>query len=113
MAFNPAPSNWLGAGYTVDTGSHTISMTTVTAGSDIVLEQLTDAKADETTGDIRDVAMSITEALFQSYLAQASPDRPSKMILAKSTTGGGDGISLYTYTFKFYVEPETFVPASE
>lgn len=111
MAFDPAPSTWLGAGYTL--ASHVAGFNTNDASSNKLLTQLTDAQANATTGDIRTVAMALSEALFQAWLAQSTPDRPAKMTLAKSTTGGSDGTSIYTYTFRFYVDPVAFTPASE
>ncbi len=106
MSFDPSPTTWLGPGYTL--ASSVVGLTTVTAGSDIILQQLTDTLADPTTGDIRSVAMAISEALFQAWLAQISADRPTKMTLARAVTGSAASV-VYTYTFKFTVDPTEIV----
>ncbi len=110
MSFDPSPATWLGPGYTL--ASSVVGLTTVTAGSDIILEQLTDTLADPTTGDIRSVAMAISEAIFQAWQAQISADRPTKMNIARSTTGSGTS-TVFTYTFKFTVDATEIVVANE
>ena len=59
MAFDPKPSTWLGAGYTTDSGAHTVTFNTNDASSNKLLKQLTDALANPTTGDIRDVVRRV------------------------------------------------------
>jgi len=100
MAFNPAPSSWLGAGYSL--GTNQAKFKTATAGADIALPELTDAEANATTGDIRQVAYALAEALWQAWLAQEAADRPSKMGIAKnSVVNNADGTISHTYTLTF------------
>ncbi len=113
MAFDPKPSTWLGGGYDVDTGAHTIIFNTDDAASNKLLVQLTDALADPTTGDIRSVVASIVEALYQAWVGQASADRPAKMVIARSALNGANNTVVFNYTFRFTVNPETFVVPAE
>ncbi len=106
MSFDPSPATWLGAGYSL--ASSVAGFNTDTAGSNKLLLQLTDALADPTTGDIRSVAMAMSEALFQSWQAQVSADRPTKMTLARAVTGSASSV-VFTYTFKFTVDPTEFI----
>ncbi len=106
MSFDPAPSTWFGGGYAV--ASNAAKFNTDTAGSNKLLLQLTDALADPTTGDIRSVMMAMSESFFQAWQAQVSADRPTKMTIARSVTGSGSSV-VYTYTFKFTVDPTTVV----
>lgn len=104
MAFTAVPSAWLGAGYTVSTGSHTISLTTNTAGSNKILTELTDAEADPTTGDIREIARALAKALYDAYVAQTT-NVPNRMQIFKQSGATAAGHVLETYTFTFEVTP--------
>lgn len=84
MAFDKKPSTWLGAGYTV--ASNKAQFNTASAGSNVVLEKVTDAEADPTTGDIRDVARALCYALFEAWSDQSPSNRPSKMTITKNVT---------------------------
>ncbi len=102
MAFDPKPSTWLGAGYTV--ASHIVGLQTNDASSNKTLPQLTDALANATTGDIRAVAFAIAEALYQAWLSQAG-SQPAKMTITRSAATGQNGTIIYTYTLKFVLSP--------
>ncbi len=106
MSFDPAPSTWFGGGYAL--ASSAAKFNTETAGSNKLLHQLTDALADPTTGDIRSVMMAMSDAFFQAWQGQISADRPTKMTIARAVTGSGSSV-VFTYTFKFTVDPTTFV----
>lgn len=105
MAFDPQPATWLGAGYTLS--GNKVQMTTVTAGSNIVLDKLTDAQADPTTGDIRDVVRACCYAFYEAWAAQSPGNRPAKMRLVKSVESLPDLTTLReTYTMSFEVESD-------
>lgn len=100
MAFNPAPSAWLGAGYTL--ASHVAGFTTATDSGAKALPQLTDAEADPTTGDIRKVSFAMLEALYQAWLAQSAADRPVRMQISKVQSADPvSGIITESYSFVF------------
>ena len=100
MAFDAKPSTWLGAGYSL--AANAITMNTATAGSDVTLPELTDAEANATTGDVRDVFFALAEAMYQAYNDTASADRPTKMRLYRSnTTNETTGIVTRSYTLQF------------
>jgi hypothetical protein len=115
MAFDPAPSTWLGAGYSADSSGHTISMNTDDASSNKLLAQLTDALADETTGDIRNVTMAVCEAFYQAWKAIDSADRPTKMTITRTATSpsGPNPTVTFKYNFSFTIQPTTFNVDSE
>jgi len=98
MAFNPAPSSWLGAGYTY--ASNAITMTTA-AGANAVLTELTAAEANATTGDVREVFFAMCEAFWQSWDAKVSADRPVRMSISKQSTIDSSGNLIHNYGFNF------------
>ena len=113
MAFDPAPSTWLGAGYDGDAGAHTIILNTNDAASDKLLAQLTDALADPTTGDIREVILAVVEAFFQAWGNVAEADRPDRMLISRLTTSGPSKTIRFSYTFSFQVDPSEFTVTAE
>src|SRR5882724_11414548 len=111
MAFDPTPSVWLGAGYSLS--SSVAGFNTNTAGSNKLLVQLTDALANATTGNIRSIMMAMCEAYFQAWQTQGTSAQPTKMTISRSTTTGPASTTVFTYTFKFTVNASTFAVASE
>jgi hypothetical protein len=110
MAFNKAPSAWLGAGYSADSANDEITFTTADAGSDIGLPELTNAEADETTGDVRAIAHALVERLFQVWNATATADRPVRMSVFRSLNGAPNGTDLIAnYSIQFTLTPEVEV----
>lgn len=108
MSADIKPSTWLGSGYTVNTGSHIVSMTTNDAGSNIVLKNLTDAEADPTTGDIRKVAFEFVEAMFQAWTTQvAASNQPLQMTISRSSFENAAGELTRTYNLQFNVSGGT------
>lgn len=83
MAFDPKPSTWLGAGYSL--ANNAISLTTADKDGDIALPEVTDAEADPTTGDIRKVLFGLMEAIFQAWNGVAAADRPTMMTIQKGS----------------------------
>lgn|SRR4051812_2683288 len=110
MPANVKPSDWLGAGFTVDLTTHQIRLTTSNAAGAKALPQLTDAKANPTTGDIREIAFSLAHALYEAWLAQLnlpSENRTQEMSMTRSVSPGGglnDNITL-EYRMQFTVTP--------
>lgn len=100
MAFDDAPSGWLGAGYTAS--ANAIHLQTNDAGSNKTLPMLTDAEAHATTGDIRKIYLAVCEAIYQSYNDKAVADRPAMMSLYRSDAVNSEtGIITRTYNFQF------------
>ena len=113
MAFDKTPSTWLGAGYDGDGTNHLIKLNTNTASSNKTLELIEDSDAHETTGDIRKIALAISEAFWQAWLAQGS-NLPSQFRLTKTSQTSRTGDLVYTYHFQFtVVPPDTFGVAAE
>lgn len=93
MAFDDAPSDFFGGGYSY--ASNAITLTT-SAGSPALLTQLTNAEADATTGDWREVVFAIMEALVTKWEATADADRPTRVNISKYA-GISGGMITHTY----------------
>ena len=107
MAFNPTPSGWLGAGYTLS-GSGTSAAVNfgISGNTNETLPEITPAEANTTNGDVRKIYYGIVEKLFQSYLAKATADRPNRMTISKSAFVSGDtGLITTTYNIQFVLAP--------
>lgn len=89
-------------------------MNTNDASSNKTLPQLSDASADPTTGDIREVAFAIAEALYQAALAQ-SANLPNRMTITRSVVSntGVAGSLKNIYTFTFQLSAPTYTIISE
>ena len=112
MAFDPSPTAWLGAGYSL--ASSEIKLKTVTAGSNITLPEVTDTEANASTGDIRKVAFGIDEALYQAFNSKAVADRPAKMTRTRSdTVNSSTGVITRRYTSTYYISPGSVEVVSE
>jgi hypothetical protein len=81
-----------------DTGTGTHSITTGP-----LLAQVTDAEADETTGDIRKLVFGIVDALHLAWSRIASADRPTRMTIYKSSQSSGTTLT-HTFTIVFVNE---------
>jgi hypothetical protein len=83
-----SPAAWLGAGYNASTGK--IELNTNTAATNKLLTELTDAEADETTGDIRKLLFGILDGLYTQFnsknSALAAADRPQRITFTRSTS---------------------------
>jgi len=104
MAFDPKPSTHFGAGYTVS--SNQVHLNTASAGSNVVLSTLTDAEADPTTGDVREVSRALVYKLAALWDAMAVADRPLKMTVSKSL-GINNSTSNVTESYVFSFEVGT------
>lgn len=98
------PSTYFGPGYTVS--GHLIQFTTNDAVSNKVLQQLLDATANPTTGDARQVAFALVEALYQAFKTQLNADnRPIQMSMQKAASSDASGNLTFSYTANFTVSP--------
>lgn len=99
------PSTYLGAGFAANSGSHTISFNTQSAGSNKLLAQLLDAAADPTTGNVEQILLALCEAFYSAYRTQvAAGNKPLSSSAQKSgnpdSASGGFFMS-YTFNFTF------------
>jgi len=101
--FDPKPSTWLGPGYDSDATAHTVTMNTGSAPSNKTLLQLTDAKADPDTGDIRSVAFGFLEALFQAWKSQGPTSQPARMTVNRSVSADSNAEMTLSYSVKFTI----------
>ncbi len=98
MAGDLKPSTWLGAGYSA--GTSYIQLNTNDAGANKLLKQLTDAKANATSGDIRSVALGLVEALYQAFQAQSNAsNRTNQMTISRNLSGTNQETFSYTCSF--------------
>lgn len=105
MSVSVDPAVWLGSGYVPDAGNHLIKLNTGSAGSNQTLPQLLDAKAANSTGDIRDVMFAVTDAFYQAWLARGVTNQPTQMRLSRSISGDSSGNITYQYQMNFTVTP--------
>ncbi len=94
MAFSAVPTacfpNWSEDGTTISVPIATFP-------------ELTAAEADAATGDIRKIVYAVCEKIWGWWNALATADRPTKMVLTKSSSvDATTGIvtNVYTFTFK-------------
>lgn len=112
MAYDPKPSTHFGAGYAV--ASNSIRFNTNDAAANKTLVTLTDAEADPTTGDFRDVIRALLYKFATDWEATASADRPKKMTISKSLgIDSSAGTIVENYVFSFKVETTLGDVASE
>jgi hypothetical protein len=98
MAFNPAPSNWI-PGYTVSSGNIVIPIASLPA--------LTTAKANATTGDIRDVVYAMNDQIFLKFRDTVVADRPTKMLIRQSSFASSEADQVTrTYSSEFILQGE-------
>lgn len=105
MAASIDPALWLPAGYTPDAANHLIKLSTSSASSSVLLAQLTDAKAANSTGDIRQIKFAIDEAFYQAWLTRGSANQTTDMRLSRSIGGDSSGNINYIYQTSFTITP--------
>lgn len=103
MAADITPATWID-GYDSDSGAHTITLNTADNGTPS-LPQLTDAKADPATGDIRQVMLAICEALYEKWLELGAAGQPIQMRLSRAVSGDSSGNITYFYTTAVTFQP--------
>lgn len=113
MAIVVAPGTWLGAGYSVGTGTITFGTNENVTEANRTFPALVEAgEAHATTGDIRKLLFAIVDGLYAKWLARvaiaaeyptdATKAVPTKMTIYKSTsTNDTTGEVTRTFTFQF------------
>lgn len=98
MAYSKTPSTFFGAGYSLSASE--VKMTTATAGSNNLLTKLTDAEANATTGDWREICWSICYALYSKWAALSNSSKPTKAKFSKTIVANPD-LTTQTETYIF------------
>lgn len=111
MAFNPAPSAWLGAGF--NQSGDTVVLNTNTAASNKTLPEVTNALADETTGDVRVLFYAFCEAMYNAQQAIDEADRPTRMRIQRRVGGDASGNITRQYSFSFQLTATTLTVTAE
>jgi len=94
MAIDLAPSEWI-ASWSEDATNVSFPIASV--------PELTAAEADGTTGNISKVMFALMEKIYQEYIALPTADRPTKMVVTRSTsTNDLTGVITRTYAVAFY-----------
>ena len=115
MPFNPTPSGWLGAGYTLSGSGTTAAINFGISGNTAAtLPEITTAEANATTGDIRKIYYGIVEQLYQAFLSKATADRPNRMNITKqSFVDATTGLITSNYAIQFILAPSGLDVTSE
>jgi hypothetical protein len=101
MAFDPTPTSFFGAGFSADDTTHTITLNTSDAEAPDVaaLAELSDAEADDGTGDWRKVLFALMEAVYANWIATDAADRPAKVrVFRGSSVNETTGVITRNYT---------------
>lgn len=113
MAFNKAPSFWLGSGYSLD-GSPTDAIKfNLSNNSPATLLELTAAEANPTTGNIQEIMFAFCEKFYQVYESMrvsgspAGSDAPENLTVrvTTNTIQVQPEVLQRSYTFNFNVSP--------
>ena len=82
------PSSWLGAGYNTQSGK--MELNTADALTDALLPELSDAEADEASGDIARLLYGLIDGLYVKAHAKnselAPADRPTRFRFVRNTS---------------------------
>jgi hypothetical protein len=101
MAYNKAPTNWLGAGYTLD--SNKVQFNTSSAPSNPLVLELTNAQANASSGDVAQVFYGLCSMMNKAWTAKATADRPNNMIINKATQSVSETQIQHSFTLSFVV----------
>lgn len=94
MAFDQKPSTWI-PNWSEDGTNITVPIAS--------FPQMTAEEADATTGDIRKVVFALADKIYEAWNATASADRPTKMLISKSTAvDPSTGVAIHSFIFRFY-----------
>lgn len=107
MAFDPAPSTWF-SGLTNSVSAITIPYT--------ALNGLSQADADPSTGDVREVVFGFCEAFSDQWASTATADRPDKATITTSTsvsTSGGQEVLTKIYTIRVELDVDAVDVSAE
>ena len=111
MAFNKAPSFWLGSGYSV-TGGNAVQFN-LSNNSPATLLELTAAEANATSGNIQEIMFAFCEKFYQVYESMrvsgspAGSDAPQNLNVrvTTNTIQVQPEVLQRSYTFNFNVSP--------
>ena len=95
MAFDPKPSSWI-TSWSEDATSVSFDMADL-------LQALTAAEADATTGDWRDCLYSLLDHSYQYYAALPVADQPTQLTISRVTQKNSDNVLKLTYTIEILV----------
>jgi hypothetical protein len=107
MAFNPAPSGWF-PGLTASSTALTIPYSS--------LNNLTQANADPSTGDVRAIIYSICEAFSDKWSTTDSEDRPSQTTIVTSqsiSSSQGEDFVTKNYTIRVSLDIDSVSVSDE
>lgn len=97
MAVNLAPSHWFNS-WTLDGDNIVVPVISLSEAPSV----LSNAEAHGTTGDIREVIISMCERLYTGYSDTEVADRPPSMVISKIVQQTANPkILTSTYVFKF------------
>jgi hypothetical protein len=98
MAWNPLPQSW----FTGLTDGSTVCVATDMVIPIATFPELVATEIDSSTGDVRKMLYAICEKCWLTWSALATPDKPTKMTIAKnSSTNAITGLTTHNYTFTF------------
>jgi hypothetical protein len=95
MPFDAKPSSWI-TSWTEDATSVSFDMADL-------LQALTSAEADATTGDWRDCLYSLLDHSYQYFDSLPVADRPTQLTLTRVTQKNSDTVLKLTYTVEILV----------
>ncbi len=98
MAFDAQPSSWI--------SSWSEDGTTVSFDLADLLQALTAAEADASSGDWRDCLYSILDHSYQYLAGLAAADAPAKLTVARTVQKSTDSVLKITYTVEVYAAVE-------
>lgn len=99
MAFNKAPTQWI-ASWSEDGTNVTFPLASVA--------DLTAAEADATTGDLRAIALRLTESLYQHISGLATADSPAELTITRNRFEQSGSIA-YRYILTINTDVSTTV----
>jgi hypothetical protein len=110
VPFSATPSGFFGGGYSLTASE--VKLTTATHADPKLLTKLSDADANATTGDWRDICRALCYMMFDKWEDVSSGNLPVKARFSKNTVAQGNGTLQETYTFVYYTEsdPQEVVP---
>ena len=111
-----SPATWLGAGYNSSSGK--IELNTNDADANRLLTELTDAEADETTGDFRKLLFGILDGLYTQFTTKnatlAPADRSQRVTFTRSSSvNEATGLINRSYNISIQLEAASVDVANE
>jgi hypothetical protein len=105
MPYDKSPTTFFGAGYSYSSSNKKITLSTNNSTHAIKLNELTNAEANQSTGDVRKLAYAIMMFMNQR-IEELGINKPTKMTIASSSRSGSSrgsiGGLLKTFVVTFY-----------